>query len=155
MKKPLPGQDAAGQEPDAMPVLEESLHARTTSAEEVIPLAEEVLQVRVTGKIRVQTLVETVEELARASLQTDSVEVTRIPMDQIVDTPPTIRTEDDVMIVPVFEEVLVVEKRLVLKEELHIRRHVSTEEVEIPVSLRKQRAVVERIDPDGSDADNM
>jgi stress response protein YsnF len=50
--------------------------------------------------------------------------------------------------VPVLEEVLVVEKRLVLKEELHIRRRATTETVEVPITLRKQRAVVERIDPD-------
>ena len=47
-------------------------------------------------------------------------------------------------IVPVLEEVLIVEKRLVLKEELRIRRSRSQETEEIPVRLRKQRAVVER-----------
>jgi stress response protein YsnF len=46
--------------------------------------------------------------------------------------------------------VLVVTKQLVLKEELHIRRRVETETVEAPVSLRKQRAVLEREAPDGS-----
>jgi stress response protein YsnF len=52
--------------------------------------------------------------------------------------------------VPVLEEVLVVTKQLVLKEELHIRRRVDTEVVEVPISLRKQRAIVEREAPDGS-----
>ena len=41
-----------------------------------------------------------------------------------------------------------VEKRLVLKEELHIRRRVETETAEVPVTLRKQRAIVERVAPD-------
>jgi hypothetical protein len=50
-----------------------------------------------------------------------------------------------VTIVPVLEEVLFVEKRLVLKEELHIRRQATTETVEVPVTLRKQRAIVERV----------
>jgi stress response protein YsnF len=45
-------------------------------------------------------------------------------MGRIVETAPEIRTEGDVTILPVVEEVLVVEKRLVLKEELHIRRRV-------------------------------
>jgi stress response protein YsnF len=54
----------------------------------------------------------------------------------------------------VLEEVLVVEKRLVLKEELHIRRRVETETVEVPVTLRKQRAVVEREAPDGAAVDD-
>jgi len=58
-------------------------------------------------------------------------------------------TEFGVLIIPVLEEVLVVEKRLVLKEELHVRRLVSEENVEIPVTVRKQRAVVERVTPEG------
>jgi len=37
-----------------------------------------------------------------------------------------------------------------LKEELHIRRWVETETVEVPVTLRKQQTVVEREAPDGS-----
>jgi stress response protein YsnF len=76
------------------------------------------------------------------------VEVTRVPIARIVETAPEIRTEGDLTIVPVLEEVLVVEKRLMLKEELHIRRRAATETVEVPVTLRKQRAIVERIDPD-------
>jgi stress response protein YsnF len=42
----------------------------------------------------------------------------------------------------------VVEKRLVLKEELHIRRRVEQETIEVPITLRKQRAIIERTDPD-------
>ena len=53
------------------------------------------------------------------------------------------------MIVPVLEEV-VVQKQLVLKEELHVQWQLETEAVEVPVSLRKQRAIVEQVAPDGS-----
>ena len=56
---------------------------------------------------------------------------------------------DGVTIIPVLEEILVVEKRLVLKEEVHIRRSTAGEEVEVPVTLRRQRAVVERVSLDG------
>jgi stress response protein YsnF len=73
-----------------------------------------------------------------------------VPVDQVVDTAPDIRTEGNVTIVPVLEEVLVVTKQLVLKEELDIRRRVETETVEVPVTLRKQRAIVEREAPDGT-----
>jgi stress response protein YsnF len=72
-------------------------------------------------------------------------------VDHIVDAAPPVRTEGDVTIVPVLEEVLVVEKRLVLKEELRIRRSRRQETEEIPVRLRKQRAVVERSDEEGSE----
>ena len=57
---------------------------------------------------------------------------------------PQIRTEDEVTIIPVLEEVLVVEKRLMLKREIRIRKRATSETVEIPVTLRKQQAKVER-----------
>jgi stress response protein YsnF len=62
-----------------------------------------------------------------------------------VDQPPALREEGDVLIVPVLEEVVVVEKRLVLKEELRIRRRAKSTLRELPVVLRKQRAVVDRL----------
>ena len=136
-----------------LPVGEEPLtgNARTLS-EEVIPLAEETASVHkrevVTGRVRVQTRTDTIEELATADLRRETVEVTRVPIDQVVEAVPEIRTEGDLMIVPVVEEVVVIEKRLVLKEEIHIRRTAQTEAVEVPVTLRKQRAVVERLGPD-------
>ena len=128
-----------------------------SSSESVIPRVEETLHVEkretVTGRVRVQTHVDLVEEVARASLDSEVVDVKRVAVDRIVTTPPEVRTEGDVTIVPVLEEVLVVEKRLVLKEELHIRRSVSSEEVSVPVTLRKQRAVVERLP--GQDEDDQ
>jgi uncharacterized protein (TIGR02271 family) len=120
---------------------------------EAIPLMEEELRVEkrnvTTGKVRVRSVVDAIEEVARATLEEQRVEVTRVPVDREVDVAPAVRTEGDVTIVPVLEEVLVVEKRLVLKEELHIRRYVTHENVEVPVTLRKQRAVVERVTAEG------
>jgi stress response protein YsnF len=141
--------------PDTVPVLEEVYRSDIgLETEEILPLVEETATIQkravVTGKVRVRTVTDTAEELAKATLQSTAVEVTRVPIDQVVDTAPEIRTEGDVTIVPVLEEVLVVTKQLVLKEELHIRRRVETETVEVPVTLRKQRAVVERDAPDGS-----
>jgi uncharacterized protein (TIGR02271 family) len=136
-----------------VPVLDESLRSGAhTVSEEVIPLVEETMSIGkrevVTGHVRVRTVTDTVEELAHADVQREIVEVTRVPIDRMVETAPEIRTEGDVTILPVVEEVLVVEKRLVLKEEVHIRRRVTTETAEVPVTLRKQRVEVERIDPD-------
>ena len=122
-------------------------------SEEVLPLVEEELRIDkrsvITGKVRVRSVVDTVEEVARADLTGERVEVTRVPIDREVEAAPLTRTEGDVTIVPVVEEVLVVEKRLVLKEELHIRRQATHENVEVPVTLRKQRAVIERLAADG------
>ena len=115
-----------------------------------IPLAEEKVDIEVepklTGRVRVSTHTRTIEERATATLERADVEVTRVPIDQYVEAPPEVRVEDDVTIVPVLEEVLVVEKRLVLKEELHIRRPRTSEAVDLPVTLRRQQATVERID---------
>ena len=120
---------------------------------EAVPLLEEEMRVDkrsvATGKVRVRSVVDTIEEVARAALAEDRVEVTRVPLNREVSAAPPVRTEGEVTIVPVMEEVLVVEKRLVLKEELHIRRRVTHENVEVPVTLRKQRAVIERLTADG------
>ena len=124
-------------------------------SEEVLPLVEEIAVVGkrsvLTGRLRVHLVAGTAEEIAHAQVQRESVEVTRIPVDRIVETTPVIKTEGELTIVPVLEEVLVVEKRLVLKEELHIRRRVAAETVEVPVTLRKQRAIVERLAPETLD----
>ncbi len=113
-----------------------------------LPLVEETLVVGtrsvLTGRVRVETRTETVDTLAEALLEADSVEVSRIPIGRQVDDPPAVRTEGDLTIVPVLEEVLVVEKRLFLKEEIHIRRTRRQDRVEIPATLRRQHAVVER-----------
>lgn len=120
--------------------------------EEVVPVFEEELDVtkRVvgTGRVRVETRTELVDELVKTELANSQFDVERVPVNQVVDEAPAVKTVGDVTIVPVLEEVLVVEKRLMLKEELHITRRVATEQVEIPVSLRKQRAVVTRIKDD-------
>ena len=118
---------------------------------EVIPLIEEELRLEkrssAAGKVRVRTETELVEEIARATLDGENVDVTRVPVGREISAAPAVRTEGDVVIVPVLEEILVVEKRLFLKEELHIRRQATQETVEVPVTLRKQRGVVERLSP--------
>ncbi|HEU6442623.1 MAG TPA: YsnF/AvaK domain-containing protein [Microvirga sp.] len=123
---------------------------------EVIPLTEEMLHIDkrevATGRVRVSTTTDVVEEFAQASLERETVEVTRIPINRVVDQVPEVRTEDGVTIVPILEEVLVVEKRLVLKEELHVRKATTTDNLEVPVQLRKQRASVERTAADEDDS---
>ena len=54
--------------------------------------------------------------------------------------------EGDLTIVPIFEEIMVIEKQLLLKEELHIRKHRETDSVEVPVTLKRQWAHVARSD---------
>jgi uncharacterized protein (TIGR02271 family) len=122
----------------------------------VLSLAEEELEVVkrevVTGGVRVRTVTDTSEELVRQELRGERVEVERVPVDTLIELgaqPPQVRMEGTVTIIPVLEEVLIVEKRLLLKEELRITRHATTEFTETPVTVRKQRAVVERLNSDG------
>jgi hypothetical protein len=56
------------------------------------------------------------------TLYTEEADVRRVPVNRIVTEVPQTRQEGEVTIVPVLEEVLVVEKRLLLKEEIHIVR---------------------------------
>ena len=120
---------------------------------QVLPLVEETVRVdkrqTISGKVRIRTEASSVEQVVRETLTDETVEVTRVPVDRRVERVPEVRTENRVMIVPVVEERLVIEKQLFLKEELHIRRDVKTETVEVPLTLRSERAVVERFDANG------
>ena len=102
----------------------------------------------VTGRVRIRTRVEEADETVRGTLDEEVVEVERVPVDRIVEAAPAVRQDGDVTIIPVMEEVLVVEKRLVLKEELHVRRRRTQETVEVPVTLRRERVEVERLPAD-------
>jgi uncharacterized protein (TIGR02271 family) len=118
----------------------------------VVPLASEELRLEkretTTGKVRVQTVVETVDELARATVEEESLDVQRVPVGKVVAEPPGIRTEGEVTIIPVLKETMIVEKRLVLVEEVHIRRTTSSRVVETPITLRKQKAIIDSIPSD-------
>lgn len=120
------------------------------SESQPIPLVEERVTVGkedvVTGRVTIRTVSEGVEQIVHETLDRETIEVTRVPIGREVDALPAVRTVDGVLIVPVLEERLVVEKKLVLTEELHIRRHITQETVEVPVTLRKQRAEVDRAD---------
>jgi len=133
------------------PAREDGSGLSRTGVDEVIPIVEEEVHVEkrevTTGKVRVHTRVDVVQETVKASLEEERVEVTRVPVGREIDHVPEVRTENGVTIVPVVEEVLVVEKRLILKEELHIRRNTRTENVETAVDLRKQRVEIERLPP--------
>ncbi|MBB4096359.1 YsnF/AvaK domain-containing protein [Brucella pecoris] len=122
-----------------------------TKPDEKLSVIEEQLVIDkravIDGSVRVSTKTEFVTEAAEARLDSENVEVTRVAIGREVSEAPAVRTDGDVTIVPVMEEVLVVEKRLMLVEEIHIRRVATTEDVTIPVELRKQRATIERDDP--------
>ena len=97
-----------------------------------------------TGRVRVSTHVEERQELIAQALRRDDVLVERVPINRVVETAPAIRHEGDTVIYPIVEETLVVEKRLLLKEEIHIIRTSRVETVEQEVTLRAMHADVQR-----------
>jgi stress response protein YsnF len=97
-----------------------------------------------TEHVRVQTSLVEENVVVRDDLRREHVEVTRVSVDREVAEAPSIRTEGDVTIVPVLEERLVIEKRLFLVEELHVRRTVAHEAVELPATLRRTHVAVDR-----------
>lgn len=118
-----------------------------------IPVLREVLEAGVRqvdrGGVRVHKSVGTHEQAVEASLRSEQVEVTRVPVGRIVALAeaPAARQEGDTLIVPVLEEVLVVEKRLRIKEELHITRTARVQPWRDTVILRSEQVTVERLAP--------
>ncbi len=127
-----------------------------TAAEEVVlPLVEEALRVgkrRVeTGRVRVSVNTEVEDRVVRETLRSERAEMERVPVGRELaegEPAPAVRQEPDgTVVVPVLEEVLVVERRLVLREEIRMRLVAVEEAVEQPVAVRRQRASVERLPP--------
>ncbi len=102
------------------------------------------------GKVVIRTDVETEDRMLRETLAGERVDVERVPMDRVVAVAPAVRTEGDVTIISIVEERLVVEPQLLVVEEIRLHRLATTESVDVPVTLRKQRAFVERVDADGN-----
>jgi uncharacterized protein (TIGR02271 family) len=115
---------------------------------EVIPLVEEHLSVGKReverARVRVHVQVNQREELVRQELARDDVTIERVPQNVRLTDIPQMRTEGTTTIIPIVEEVLVTEKMLVLVEEIHIHRRLTTETHEIPVMLRSEHAEVQR-----------
>ncbi|MGH8301144.1 MAG: YsnF/AvaK domain-containing protein [Steroidobacteraceae bacterium] len=122
-----------------------------------LPLAEEHVAVHKRtvekGRVRIRTVVEESTRWVTDSLTSEHVQVERVPVEREVEAVPPIRQEGDTTIIPVVDEVLVIERRLVLREELHVRKERRVEKVEEPVTLRTMHAVVEReMRPSGTES---
>lgn len=113
-----------------------------------IPIVEERARIekRVipTARVRVMSQVDERLEVLREELVTQTLAVERVAVNREADAPSEIRTDGDVLIIPVFEQRLVVEKRWFITEEVRVRRQQQVESVEIPVELRSTHVSVER-----------
>ena len=131
--------------------LEHSGSERSVPQDEpmVVPVLVEELEVQKrlveTGKVRITKVVHEREALVDEPLFHDKVAVTRVPMQRVVDGPVPVREENGTTIISVVEEVLVVEKRWMLREEIHIRKQRIETHQPQHVTLRSEEVRVERV----------
>ena len=118
----------------------------------VVPVREEVLVPTTRpielGEVLIHKRVETVPYETLVDVTRDDVVVERIALNQPVDAVPAPRQEGETLVIPVVEEVLVTEKRLMLREEIRVTRRQLTEQVPIRDTVRRE--VVEIEDPDAA-----
>jgi uncharacterized protein (TIGR02271 family) len=116
----------------------------------VVPIVAEQLEVQKrmveAGGVRIRKTVSEREEIVDEPLVREEVQVRRVPVNKVVDGPVPVRHVGDTMIVSLLEEVLVVEKRLMLKEELHITKEQVESYRPQRVRLRTEEAVIERVE---------
>ena len=110
-------------------------------AEEQVSLSKEQV---VDGRVTVTRSTTKHDEVINTLLRHERVEVERVPKAQRIEVMPEIREEDGVLIVPVVEEEIEIVRKLILREELHIRRVEQQVPFEEVVTLRKQHVKVEK-----------
>lgn len=114
--------------------------------EGLIPLFSEELGVskRVveTGRVAVTRVTREQSVPIVEALAEETVDISREPIGRYVETMPPIRQEGDTLVVPIVEEQLVIERRLFLKEEVHVRRVRATHTHRENVTLRHHEVVV-------------
>jgi uncharacterized protein (TIGR02271 family) len=114
-----------------------------------IPIIQEEVQITKdvveSGSVRISKSVHEVEEMYNIPISYEEHDVQRITLNQLIDTaPPAIRYEGDTMIIPILREEVVVQKRLVLVEEVHVTKRQVEKTIQQPVTLLKEELNVER-----------
>jgi len=97
------------------------------------------------GKVRVSKTVSEHEEIIDEPLFHEKVQVERVPVNKVIDASPSVRQEGDTLIIPVVEEQVFVQKRLVLVEELRVRKEVVETHQPQKITLLKEQVEIKRI----------
>jgi uncharacterized protein (TIGR02271 family) len=111
---------------------------RMTLAEEQLHLGKRAVSA---GEAEVRKVVESRPVRSVVPLGREELVIDRYPVPE--DSPTEVRVEGDVIRIPVLEERLVVEKRLVPVEEVVIRRTVVTRDETVETELRRERVVID------------
>ena len=140
-------EDASIMTKDTNPKHEAS--SRTGREEAVVPIVQEELHIEKqkveTGRVRLTKTVQEREVMVTEPSMQEDIQIERVPVNRWLSEPASVRYEGDMMIIPVMEEVPVVEKRLRLKEELRVTKRQITSQRSEPVRLRTEDVRVERM----------
>lgn len=101
------------------------------------------------GSVRVTKRVVGADDVVEKELRKERVEVERIKVDRPVDGPQEPYRSGDTLIVPVMAQMLHVEKRWVVTEEIHITKHQERETARQTVTVGHEEAKVERLNKAG------
>ena len=96
------------------------------------------------GKVYIRKNVREVNEEVTVPVAHEEVDVKKVAVNKYVDTAPSVRYEGNTTIIPVIKEVLVIEKKLLLVEEVHVTKHIVEKTEEHTVPLRKEEVEIER-----------
>ncbi len=127
--------------------------AAQSGTENTVPVVEETARVRVVevdqGGWRITKNVSSTDQQIDEELHDFRVQIERRPIGKHLqghEVPPA-RYEGNTLVIPVVEEVLITEKRLLLVEEVRITQVHGTHRQPQHVSLRKESVSVERLEP--------
>jgi uncharacterized protein (TIGR02271 family) len=126
-------------------------NAKLTLLAEDLSVGKEAVE---TGRVRVSKQTHTREVAVEESLLRESAEIQTIPIGRQIFEMPSVRQEGETIVVPIVEEILHTERRLILKEEVRITRRKTTEQFHDRVTLRYQEAVVTRVQSASEAVDN-
>jgi uncharacterized protein (TIGR02271 family) len=119
-----------------------------------IPITEEQLLVGkrlVQGeRVRINKVVHEWQEQVDVPLLSEEVEVRRVPVNRTVEAPLDVRYEGDTMVIPLLEEVVTVQKQLLLREEIYITKKRTETHQRQAVTLRREEVVVEPVAADAA-----
>lgn len=96
------------------------------------------------GVVTARVETESREQIVNEDLTEERVEIFHVPIGRPVDACPPVRVEGDTTILSIVEEVLVITRQLVLKEEMHMKKVRTTRNHTEAVPLREQHAVISR-----------
>ena len=99
---------------------------------------------------RVRKVVRERVEVVDEPMLHDEVDIEHVAINRPVAAPEPPREEGDVLVIPVYEEIVTVQRQWVLKEEIRLRRREVQSRYQAEVTLRAEEALIERSAPRSS-----